>query len=232
MERPDLGVAETPVEDLVQVLVVTVELGIAGRRQVGKDPVPAQQQQQGLVRPGPVGAAGQRKDRLGRDRASRRLGQLRRHQGVDDERAADGDGGADGGPHQRRLLGEDRQLRHVDGGRQDGDRQDDVERVAVAAGERLAQRHHGAVIQTGRAPVLRVHEAAVDRGQEKPGITRPMGGDEVGQAGARRHRPPPAGAALGGQRIGPEIGQDLRLEARCKPAAGVFHRPCKGLSGL
>ena len=62
---PDIGDVEravSEVEDLEEVLVAAVELGVFSGAEVGEHPVPTERQR--IIGPGPVGAAGEAVDRL------------------------------------------------------------------------------------------------------------------------------------------------------------------------
>ena len=200
-------------EYLVQVVLVVRDLGVLGGGEVGEDPVRAEHQEEGLIGPGPVGAAGEAVDRLGG--AGTGLGpgarQARREQGIDDQGAADGDGG--GGRCLEDRVGEE-QGRQVDRGDQHRDLQDGLQRILVApaVGEHGAQRHDLAAVEARRRPVRARHAAAVHGRchSRAKGARRTRAGPllrhQVGHRAGRRKRAQAHRASLGREGMGPEIG--------------------------
>ena len=128
-EIAHVEIAQAEVEYLVEVLVLADDLGVAGGTEIGKDAVLAEHQEQGLVGARAVGAAGEAVERLGL-RGLRGIRARQRGDGVDDEAADDGDGGAD-----ERLAEQARgnQRRHEDGGHDHGELEQDAQRILVAA---------------------------------------------------------------------------------------------------
>ena len=90
----DGEVAEAEVEYLVEEMVAVLDLGIFGGAEIGEDAVRAEHEEERRVLPGTVGAAREAVDRLGRSRGLEDIGLARRKEGVDNQAAGDGDGGA------------------------------------------------------------------------------------------------------------------------------------------
>ena len=162
LEIGDGEIAEAEVEYLVEVLIAVHDLGILGGAEVGKDAVPAEHEQQRLIRSGPVGAAGEAVDRLGRGAGAGGIGRRQGKEGVEDEPAGDGDGRT----RQRlRPCGGEKQGRHDDGGHQEGNLEDRAQRVlVVVAGEHGAERDDLAAGERRLRPGRARHGAAVHGG--------------------------------------------------------------------
>ena len=236
-------VAEAEVENLMEDVIVARDLRVFRGAEVGKDAVRAQHQEQGLIGARAVGAAAEAVDGLDGARAGG-IGQDRRGDGVDDEAAGNGDGGAG---ERLRPRGGEEQGRHDDGGDEHADLQDGAQRILVAAaiGQRGAQRHDLAALERGLAPRRAGDRPAVHSdGYLRPTAALLEGGypfllDQIGHGGAdraptrvnaRRKRTGAHHAPLGRQSMGPEIGC---YELFGRPAAGLLEgdiaRPSGGL---
>ena len=200
-EIGDVEVAAAEVEDLVEDLVVVVELGVFLRAEIGEDAVLAQHQRQGLVQPGPVGAAGQAVDRVGlgaSDPAD--VGRAHREERVDDQPADDRDRGRG---ERGRDAGQPERRREVDRGRDHREGEQRAQEIPALGGDVDGDRL--SVADRAAVPVLAGDPRPVDQDLAHVLARRALAADQLRQRGAGGHDRDPGLAPLLGERVRPPV---------------------------